>query len=379
MAWPDVATDLLAGPRGRRLCYQVLKPHLQTGTVTSPGWSALYFTHAGGAAPRQLAAELASSLATADLAGVAAATDELALWPLVEESVGYAMYWQAPDDLDQALANPEVAAALKPVAEALTTAPAARWWSSPVDPDRQVYIQFLQTQGADHASQQPPVLSGAAANLARWLAGVRDDESEAAKRPPDPEAPYSGQWWSAPITAATLLSTTRSLPGLGAAGLTAYEDPFGWVSARCWPLRPSAGAGIYEVSSPDDWTALVARYPLDVSASKRHDWWRVTGRAGRWLIPDFAAVAEDYDAVHVTVGGYLTTAGRVLPADRLGRSDGAAAGVASTMLAGWSPDETYWLADVVNPAGLTSRWVLVPDSAPLSWQEAPPEGGSASD
>ena len=28
-----------------------------------------------------------------------------------------------------------------------------------------------------------------------------------------------------------------------------------------------------------------------------------TGWAGRWLIPDFAAVAADYDAVHLSVGG----------------------------------------------------------------------------
>jgi len=42
--------------------------------------------------------------------------------------------------------------------------------------------------------------------------------------------------------------------------------------------------------------------------SRRHDWWRVTGSAGAWMIPDWVAVAADYDAVHLTVGGYLTTA-----------------------------------------------------------------------
>ena len=68
----------------------------------------------------------------------------------------------------------------------------------------------------------------------------------------------------------------------------------------------------YEVLGPGDWTRLVARYPLDVSKSRRHDWWRVTGCSGTWLVPDWAAVAADYDAVHLSTGGYLTTAGCAL-------------------------------------------------------------------
>ena len=86
----------------------------------------------------------------------------------------------------------------------------------------------------------------------------------------------------------------------------------------------------------------------------------MTGWAGPWTIPDFAAVAADYDAIHLTVGGYLTTAGRALV---LG-DDGAAG--ARTMLAGWNPDETYWLADVLTSAGPPERWVN-PDRETLGW------------
>ena len=46
-------------------------------------------------------------------------------------------------------------------------------------------------------------------------------------------------------------------------------------------------------------------------------------------IPDYLAVAEDFDAFHLSVAGYLSTAGRSLPV-----------GDASTVLAGWDPDET---------------------------------------
>jgi hypothetical protein len=56
----------------------------------------------------------------------------------------------------------------------------------------------------------------------------------------------------------------------------------------------------------------------------------VTGWTGRWLIPDYAAVADDWDAVHLTVAGYLTTAGIAIPA-----------GGARTMLAGWDPDASH--------------------------------------
>jgi hypothetical protein len=67
-------------------------------------------------------------------------------------------------------------------------------------------------------------------------------------------------------------------------------------------------------------------------------------------------VAAHYDAVHLTVGGYLTTAGRAL----------SVSGSAATMLAGWDPDETYWLADVLEPAGAPARWVES-DSERLGW------------
>jgi hypothetical protein len=77
----------------------------------------------------------------------------------------------------------------------------------------------------------------------------------------------------------------------------------GWITRS-----PERSPRIYEISGPDEWADLAGRYPLDVSKSRRHDWWRITRWAGTWLIPDFAAVAGDYDAVHLSVTGYLTTA-----------------------------------------------------------------------
>ena len=106
--------------------------------------------------------------------------------------------------------------------------------------------------------------------------------------------------------------------------------------------------------------AREALRPLDVSKSRRHDWWRVTGWAGRWLIPDYAAVAADWDAVHVTVAGYLTTAGIAIPV-----GDGA-----RTMLAGWDPDATWWITDVLSFTSPPQDW-RKDDQALLGWTQAP--------
>ena len=330
--------SLLSGPRGRALCWAVV------------------LGRAGGVARlRELARSgdvsgtrswLLASIGAADPAALAATAGELAFFAGLADVVGEAVYWQRPFGAatDRALADAAVRAALVPVAEAITAAPGTRWWTSPTDRDGQRYAQFLDAQALPE-----PRLTGAAEVLAAWRSDtVADEERAARERPDDPASNVSGRWWSTPALSG-LPVTTRALPGLGAARLALVEDSLGWRSARCWPLAPRAGARICEIHAADQWAELAGRYPLDVTRSRRHDWWRVTGWAGRWLIPDYAAVAADYDAVHVSVAGYLATAGRALPV-----SDGG--GDARTMLAGWDPDATWWLTDVLSAAGPPADW-----------------------
>jgi hypothetical protein len=150
--------------------------------------------------------------------------------------------------------------------------------------------------------------------------------------------------------------STRTLESIGPVGLHLVEDALGWDSARCWSLQLRSEASIFEIGGEDDWAELVQRYPLAVAKSRRHDWWRATGRDLEWTIPDFYAVASDYDAVHLTVAGYLSTAGRAVPA-----------GDAHTVLAGWGPDETWWLTHSPQRIGPPARWIATGDTAPFDW------------
>ena len=159
----------------------------------------------------------------------------------------------------------------------------------------------------------------------------------------------SGEWWSAPPH--DLVRTTRSLGDLGPAGLWLVEDSFGPDEAMTSAVAFSSGARVLELDGPDAWVDLCRRYPLEVTATRRHDWYRTTGRDSRWLLPDWAAVALDADAVHLTVAGYLTTAGRALDV-----TDGVA-----TVLAGWDPDVTVWLNDTAIERTQSARWALDAD------------------
>jgi hypothetical protein len=328
--WPKDLAAILDGPRGRRVCWELT---WVTGSM-GPGWGV--YTH-GDVAPAQLAAELASGATAAATGGLLSAA---AIFDALERSVSVAMYWQEPDDVDRALADPDVSRAMVPVATVLAASPATAWWAAGMDAADQHIVVFDDDTPV-------PVSTATRPDLTQWQADTLADEQQAAvERPSDPSANWSGAWWSAPVVAG-LYGTTRALPGAGPAGLCLVEDQMGWKTATSQRISVPLSARIFEITGPRAWAQLVADYPFEVSHSRRHDWWRATGRAGTWLIPDYLAVAEHFDAIHLPVAGYLTTAGR--PVD-VG-SD------AASVLAGWDPDQTYWLTDPPASAGPSQRWV----------------------
>jgi hypothetical protein len=321
------SSAVLAGPRGRRFCAELAcRGHDES-------WRAYVeaaLSPADDGARRRFVDALRDKVVD---------VDEHTLLARLADAVTFARYWQPPDDEDALLADPRTVEALRPVADAVMGSPAWRWWTAPLELQSQAHVQWTGRYATD-----PPRLTGAADGLRTWRRETVEDERHAQERPDDPAAPVSGRWWSTPAEG-RLVVTSRARPGLGATQLLLVEDDAGWTEAQVSPMRPAPGARVYEIDRPQAWMDLVARHPLEVSRSRRHDWWRTTGQVGRWYVPDWHAVAADHDGVHLTVAAYLATAGRALDIDG-----------GCTVLAGWDPDATVWLTDVLVPAGQPVVW-----------------------
>jgi hypothetical protein len=332
---------LLAGPRGRRVCWALMSRE-------GAGWWREQAPESDG--PARLAQVLSAQVDRVDVDAIANASDPFVLWEALEDSVYAARYWQEPDACDRRLGHPDVSSVLRPVAEAVGCAVAAEWWATPVNPAQCEVIFDLPAVSA----RSGPVAAGSA--LADWKERTVADELRSADRPDDPRAPYSGAWWSTPALSG-LVHSTRPIGSRGPVGLSLVEDAGAWIAADVRALQVHPAASVLEIGGPNDWLDLVDRYPLVVPRSRRHDWWRATGEDGHWVIPDYQSAAADYDGIHLSVAGYLSTAGRALHAEDF-----------DTVLAGWDPDETWWLTDAVTPDGPRTRWCLDDESLPIRWQ-----------
>jgi hypothetical protein len=290
-------------------------------------------------------AELARAL---DAVPLSAADDASAL-AAFSWSVDSARYWQEPEGIDELLLGRDLRTALERVAAAVSDSQAIAWWTDPVGSE-QWSVEFSDSAGRIAFERLP-----AAEALRNWSEQQAANELRAVRdRPAALDANFGGEWWSKPPSA--LVSSTRGISGLGPVGLWLVEDSLGWTTADVHRIRPSDRLRRYEITGADAWLRLCRSYPLDVTATRRHDWYRTTGRAGRWVIPDWSQVSRDYDAVHLTAAGYLSAAGVPIPIDD----------EFSSVIAGWNPDQTYWLNDVASDAG--SRWSRDSDTAQWTWQ-----------
>jgi hypothetical protein len=241
-------------------------------------------------------------------------TDPLALLLPVAEVAGewaFGSGWADVTDI----------ARLRPLAEAVAAAPGAGWWWQPVQRARQRWL------GCQHHR-----------TLARGAAVTREVSAQ----------PRRGEWWSGPV-GDSVRTSRGDIAGLAAVALACAEDPFGAEDFDIWALTVPAAARVYEVHGPADWARLAQTYPRDVTAARGDDWWdRWAGAkpGRRWILPDWPAAAGDWDGVHVSVAGYLSTAGSAISAGAAG----------DTLLAGWDADQTLWLRDVFTDAGPLTTW-----------------------
>ena len=336
------------GPRGRRLVLELVRDVLpdevrgglrelayQADVDVGASVTRLVFFASDG--PTEPAPEPVTPSSLADAIRAVGALDPTpaAMDAAMLRAVDSARYWQAPDGDDIVAAHPLVAAALREIAAALPARADAAWWRRDRSP-QQWAIEF--DPSGDGAPFDP-----APTAAQRWSAATADEEARArVERPAEVTAMYGGNWWSHPWGAP---HTTGALPTGLPAGIPYVEDGFGWTHAVAAPV---AGAGrTYEVRGADDWAHLCRAYPREVTAARRHEWYRVTGRDGRWLLPDWGRVAGEWDAVHLSGWGYLTAATREIVVDA----------EYSSMIAGWGPDETYWLTGLVRETeGPRAHW-----------------------
>lgn len=339
-----IRSRLLAGPRGRRFALEyaiasdAADATRKTHDASPPRFSLFALAHEVTPEPvdphRLAAAILGLPLAPASPAllrtCLAAVTDAAA-------------YWQEPDAADRLAATRPVRRALERVALHLVASPHFRsWWAWGDSPLIEQWLVDWEESGF------PPPLPEDRSPLLSWRAATIDREERAARdKPRDPRASYGDYWWSIPhfSTPATMPPCFDGVPSC----LWYVEDSLGWKRAltRRAVYPPEAPALRYcRIDSGADWAALCARFPIEVTAITRHDWYRTTGRDGRWVIPDWAEVARFYDAVCLTPAGYLSAAGIVIP---------VSAGTAS-MIAGWHPGQTYWFSPLLRYCRETVAW-----------------------
>lgn len=270
----------------------------------------------------------------------------------LSRSVDMARYWQEPDGEDVLAGTEPMREALGRVAEHVAASTETAWWRTPVAERSQRSVQWDDDPPIEIPKNPGEVL------VAARSTDVTAEQDASRQRPKDPAAPWSGEWWSRPST--QMPSSARELFDGSPAGVWLVEDSLGWETATSTRLGIVAGLRVYEIDTAEAWAELCRRYPLEQTAQKRHDWYRTTGRAGRWVIPDWASAAEHYDGVHLQVAAYLAAAGTAIPV----------ATDAASVIAGWNPDQTFWFSPSVRHIGDPVGWRLEDNAGEIDWLRA---------
>ncbi|WP_439690852.1 hypothetical protein ACRQ4C_08705 [Curtobacterium sp. SP.BCp] len=371
------AADLLEGPRGRRFLLELLRQFLDERS--GPGehlhhvlfWARYHLEGARGTAgtlfgpgadrpePAPRDQELADALrAAVDVADPSSVRPVHVLRALADTAAA-ARYWQEPDGEDVLLARAGLGPELARLARAWAGAPAVDAVVAPSDPAAPWSTVFDGDHGPEPLRSTAP--GDAARALRDWRRALQAEVDAVGwrDRRRRVDARYGGEWWSTPPSG--LLVTTPSVPSHGPLGVWAVEDDMGWERATVTPVVPREGARVLVLDDADDWAALCRRWPIDVSwTTRRHDWYRTTGRDGRWVTPDWEGVAEANDAVHLSVRCWLRAAGTAIPVS----AD------AASVIAGWTPGSTVWLRDPVPPADVPRAVDLVFDNDRLQWHRS---------
>jgi hypothetical protein len=160
MSWPADPEALLAGPRGRRLCWALAAELGGLGqTHGDPAWQQV-LNYSRAADPADLASELAAAVDQTDWASVMVGMSDLDLVEELAESVTSAMFWQEPDAENEE----ERSAAERPADPAAPYG--GHWWSSPT------WAGLANTTRALAVNDARCLLAGWDPDKTYWLADV---------------------------------------------------------------------------------------------------------------------------------------------------------------------------------------------------------------
>lgn len=143
-----------------------------------------------------------------------------------------------------------------------------------------------------------------------------------------------GAWWSTVHSPSIARSTRGPVDGKSCVAAICPEDAFIARRSETKKLHPAEGARVAEIESLQDWVELTSTYPRHLPESAGLGRQPLIGIFAPWVMPDWTRVADQFDAVHISVCAYLAAAYEPV---KIGRC--------LTILSGWNPDETLWLND----------------------------------
>jgi hypothetical protein len=167
---------------------------------------------------------------------------------------------------------------------------------------------------------------------------------------------YSNVYGNGEFTCSGLWTATDPPPQVHDALIVAW-DFYGRPTTR-WLLPVRSNARVWNINGPEDWAHLVETYPKVANGS--HAGWELPGpnqhpsdlkkfknvisqhavRTERvvHVLPDWVGVAADFDGVHLSWAGFLTTEGYISDLSNVG----------TTMMRYWGSERTLWLHDVFD-------------------------------
>lgn len=196
-----------------------------------------------------------------------------------------------------------------------------------------------------------------------FVGPLQPDSQEYWIGPPPPEVAiepaftdFSRVYGNGEFTSSGIWTVSTPPPEVHDYLVAAWEMDRGPVSR--WRLPVNDGVRVWNIDHPADWERLVETFPK--VATKPHAGWELPGpnqhstdvaglaslsnqhavrtTCARHVLPDWAAVAREYDGVHLSWAGFLTVEGFV--------SDLPDGGV--TMLRYWSSERTLWCRDLFD-------------------------------